>query len=151
MPDRLFIGIDLGTSSVKAVCIDASGTVRASASTPLTIQHPQPRWSEQNPEDWWQATLNSVAQLLKEINGQEIAALGLSGQQHGAVLLGKDGKVLRPAILWNDTRCDQECKELEEFPEFRQITGNPAMPGFTAPKLMWVRRHEPEVFKVGSN
>lgn len=148
MSDRLFLGIDLGTSSVKAVCIDTSGNVQASATSPLTIQHPQPRWSEQNPEDWWQATLAAVGEVLKQVDGQKIAALGLSGQQHGAVLLDSNGKVLRPAILWNDTRCDQECKELETFAEFRKITGNLAMPGFTAPKLMWVKKHESEVFKV---
>ncbi len=147
----MFIGIDLGTSSVKAVLIDRTGSVRVSASTALTLSHPQPRWSEQDPAAWWQATLDSVDALLADANKQGIAAsdiagIGLSGQMHGATLLDADDDVLRPAILWNDGRCDIECAELELVPNFRAITGNLAMPGFTAPKLLWVRKHEPDVF-----
>jgi xylulokinase len=145
---RLYMGIDLGTSSVKAVIIYRNGDVCSTATTPLTIQHPHPRWSEQDPEAWWQATEAAVQQVLSQINPQCIAGIGLSGQQHGVTLLDIEDQVLRPAILWNDGRCDVECAELEQMEDFREITGNLAMPGFTAPKLMWVRKHEPEVFKV---
>jgi xylulokinase len=148
----MFLGIDLGTSSVKAVLLDQSGEVRASASCPLEISHPQPRWSEQDPAQWWQATQTAVGRVLDDaaslgIASRQVAAIGLSGQMHGATLLDRDGAVLRPAILWNDGRSDVECAELEKVPGFRQITGNLAMPGFTAPKLAWVRKHEPRVFE----
>ncbi|KAI6224746.1 Xylulose kinase [Aphelenchoides besseyi] len=145
---RLYLGIDLGTSSVKAVLIDRSGAVRSTATSPLTVQHPQPRWSEQDPESWWKATVDAVTKVLQStgITSLDVAAIGLSGQQHGATLLDAKDRVLRPAILWNDGRSDVECAELERIPEFREITGNLAMPGFTAPKLLWIKKHEPEVF-----
>lgn len=143
---RLYLGIDLGTSSVKAVVIDDAGAVRASASSPLTVSHPQPRWSEQDPAAWWAATEAAVGEVLKGVDSRRVAAIGLSGQMHGATLLDKADNVLRPAILWNDGRSDAECAELENVPGFREVTGNLAMPGFTAPKLAWVRKHEPEVF-----
>ena len=147
----MFIGIDLGTSSVKTVLVDRQGHLLGTASAPLKLSHPQPRWSEQAPEDWWQATLQAMDALLAEAAGKglslaDIEAIGLSGQQHGAILLGAGDEVLRPAILWNDGRSERECIELEQVERFREITGNLAMPGFTAPKLMWVRRHEPEIF-----
>ncbi|KJV37394.1 xylulose kinase [Luteibacter yeojuensis] len=142
----MYLGIDLGTSSVKAVLIDARGEVRASASSPLTVQHPRPRWSEQDPAAWWAATEAAVAQVLQGQEARRVAAIGLSGQMHGATLLDDADQVLRPAILWNDGRSDVECAELEKVPGFREVTGNLAMPGFTAPKLAWVRRHEPDVF-----
>lgn len=144
---RMYLGIDLGTSSVKAVAIDQSGAVRASATRPLQVSHPRPRWSEQDPASWWTATEGAVDDVLKQVDARQVAAIGLSGQMHGATLLDKSDNILRPAILWNDGRSDQECAELEQVPGFRQITGNLAMPGFTAPKLAWVRRHEPEVFE----
>jgi xylulokinase len=148
----MFLGIDLGTSSVKAVLLDLKGDVRATAACALELSHPQPRWSEQDPAQWWRATQVAVAQLLEAgssagISSRDIVAIGLSGQMHGATLLDRDGAVLRPAILWNDGRSDVECAELEQVPGFRQITGNLAMPGFTAPKLAWVRKHEPAVFE----
>jgi len=148
----MFIGIDLGTSGVKAILLDRAGSVRASASQGLTLQHPKPRWSEQAPQAWWEATLGALQQLISQARAQGIAAsaieaIGLSGQMHGATLLDADGAVLRPAILWNDGRCDIECGELEAaMPALRRLTGNPALPGFTAPKLLWLRRHEPEIF-----
>lgn len=143
---RLYLGIDLGTSSVKAVLLDTRGEVRASAASPLTVQHPHPRWSEQDPATWWSATEAAVAEVLKGQDTRLVAAIGLSGQMHGATLLDADDNVLRPAILWNDGRSDVECAELEKVPGFREVTGNLAMPGFTAPKLAWVRKHEREVF-----
>jgi xylulokinase len=147
----MFVGIDLGTSAVKAVLLDRDGALRASVLAPLSVSQPHPRWSEQDPEQWWQATLSAMDQLLLQLVQLDIApaaieAIGLSGQMHGATLLDSRGQVLRPAILWNDGRSDAECAELESLADFRAITGNLAMPGFTAPKLLWLRKHEPEVF-----
>src|SRR6185312_2790601 len=147
----MFVGIDLGTSAVKAVLLDRDGALRASVLAPLSVSQPHPRWSEQDPEQWWQATLSAMDQLLLQLVQLDIApaaieAIGLSGQMHGATLLDSRGQVLRPAILWNDGRSDAECAELESLADFRAITGNLAMPGFTAPKLLWLRRHEPDVF-----
>ncbi len=146
----MYLGIDLGTSEVKALVIDENGDIVNSHSAPLTIQRPHPHWSEQSPQAWWEAT-DYLMSTLKEKCGQHwsaIKAIGLSGQMHGAVLLDAAEEVIRPAILWNDTRSALECAELEEIaPELHAIAGNLAMPGFTAPKLLWVRRHEPENFK----
>ncbi|NIY46013.1 xylulokinase [Cedecea colo] len=146
----MYLGIDLGTSEVKALVIDENGDIVTSHSAPLTIQRPHPHWSEQSPQAWWEAT-DYLMTTLKEKCGQHwsaIKAIGLSGQMHGAVLLDAHEEVIRPAILWNDTRSALECAELEEIaPELHSIAGNLAMPGFTAPKLLWVRRHEPENFK----
>ena len=145
----MFLGLDIGTSAVKAVLVDEDQKVVATKETSLDISRPRPDFSEQNPEDWWQATLASI-DALKVENPQALArvrGVGLSGQMHGAVLLDRDGAVLRPAILWNDGRSVAECAELEQrFPDLHAIAGNRAMPGFTAPKLLWVRRHEPEIF-----
>ncbi|MGC3996501.1 MAG: xylulokinase [Anaeromyxobacter sp.] len=145
----MFLGIDLGTSEVKALLVDEGGRIAATAGAPLDLSRPQPRWSEQDPEAWWQATLQAV-DALKASAPAALAAvrgLGLSGQMHGATLLDAADRPLRPAILWNDTRSDAECRELvERVPATHAITGNLAMPGFTAPKLLWVARHEPEVF-----
>jgi len=145
----VFLGLDLGTSSVKALLVDGEQRVLASATRGLGIARPAPGHSEQNPEAWWDALLAAVDALRRE-RPRELAALrgiGLSGQMHGAVLLDRAGAVLRPAILWNDTRATAECRELEQaFPQSRAVTGNIAMPGFTAPKLLWVRRHEPAIF-----
>ncbi len=145
----MFLGLDLGTSSIKAVLVDAGDAVVAEASVPLTVQRPQPGWSEQDPAAWWEATLAAVdalhAQAPAALAG--VAGIGLSGQMHGAVLLGEGHTVLRPAILWNDGRSSAECAALEaSFPGLRGVTGNIAMPGFTAPKLLWLQRHEPAVF-----
>ena len=145
----MFIGIDIGTSSVKAVLMDPEQQVLTSASQPLTVSRPHPGHSEQDPDAWWKAVQDVLDRLAAdEANAmQAVEAIGLSGQQHGAVLLDAEDQVLRPAILWNDTRSQRECVELEEaLPELRQITGNVMMPGFTAPKLAWVARHEPALF-----
>src|SRR5215472_1862867 len=143
----LFLGIDIGTSAVKAVVADESGLVVGQASASLSVSRPHPNWSEQLPDDWWEATNAAVLALDAGLRGA-VAAIGLSGQMHGATLLGRDNRPLRPAILWNDGRSGAECAALEaELPELPQITGNRAMPGFTAPKLRWVRDHEPEIFR----
>jgi xylulokinase len=138
------LGIDLGTSGVKAVLTDADGQVVAQATAPLDLASPHPLWREQDPAAWWQATQAAVAALPGR---SAVRAIGLAGQMHGAVLLDAADTVLRPAILWNDGRSFAECQALEQAePRSRGITGNLAMPGFTAPKLLWVRRHEPDTF-----
>src|SRR3989475_6265735 len=145
----MFLGIDLGTSEVKALLVDESGALAGSAGSPLEVQRPHPRWSEQSPEAWWEATLSAV-EGLRRAHPQRLAAVrgvGLSGQMHGATLLDASDRPLRPAILWNDARSGEECQELvARVPATSTITGNLAMPGFTAPKLIWVAKHEPEVF-----
>lgn len=137
-----FLGIDLGTSGVKAVVVSDRGEAIAQATAPLDLQRPHPMWSEQDPAAWWRATAHAVAGL-GEVRGA-VRAIGLSGQMHGAVLLDGAARVLRPAILWNDGRSHAECAALDAAA--RRIAGNRAMPGFTAPKLSWVRAHEPAVF-----
>ena len=144
----MFIGIDLGTSGVKVVALNYDNTIVAIASCALGISNPHPLWSEQNPLDWWNATEIALLQLKQTINFSKIEAIGLSGQMHGATLLDKQGKVLRPAILWNDGRSFEQCLQLEQAAKHsREITGNLMMPGFTAPKLKWVQQYEPEIFK----
>ncbi|KAF0815410.1 Xylulose kinase [Andreprevotia sp. IGB-42] len=148
----MFIGIDLGTSGLKAILLDRHGQVAASAHAPLAISHLQPRWSEQHPADWWHACETALVALLAQATARGIAlhdieAIGLTGQMHGATVLDAGGQVLRPAMLWNDGRAHAECAELEKrVPDARSITGNLMMPGFTAPKLLWLARHEPAIF-----
>jgi xylulokinase len=145
----MYLGIDLGTSGIKVLLLDDAHHVHASADAPLEVSRPQPLWSEQHPREWWQA-LDAAMQSLKNRAPQAMAAvraIGLAGQMHGAVVLDANGGVLRPAILWNDGRADAQCRELEAaVSNSRQITGNLAMPGFTAPKLVWLRAHEPHIF-----
>ncbi|MEM0985075.1 MAG: xylulokinase [Pseudomonadota bacterium] len=142
----MFLGVDLGTSSVKVVLQDQAGLVVADASAPLTVSRPEPLWSEQDPAEWVSAAEAAVKGLPAKLR-QGVEAVGLSGQMHGPTLLDADGRVLRPAILWNDGRSHRECHELEtREPRLRDITGNKAMAGFTAPKLLWTRKHEPETF-----
>ena len=143
----MYIGIDLGTSGVKAILLNEQGDVVASHTEKLTVSRPHPLWSEQDPEQWWSATDRAVKALGQQHSLREVKALGIAGQMHGATLLDEQQKVLRPAILWNDGRCGEECVMLEnQVPQSRAITGNLMMPGFTAPKLLWVQRHEPEIF-----
>lgn len=144
----MYLGIDVGTSAVKAVLVDETGTAVDQASAALAISRPQALWSEQNPADWWLAT-NAAVNALRRPLRAAVRAVGLSGQMHGATLLDKSHSALRPAILWNDGRSAPQCAELEAaVPRMGEITGNRAMPGFTAPKLLWVREHEPQVFKA---
>ena len=140
-----YLGIDLGTSGVKAVLIRNGQTI-ASHTAPLDVQRPYPLHSEQDPESWLAATDSAVMQLPADLRAQVIA-IGLAGQMHGAVLLDNRNHILRPAILWNDGRSLAECQELESaVANLPEITGNRAMPGFTAPKLSWVRKNEPDIF-----
>ncbi len=146
----MYLGIDIGTSSVKAALLDEAGGLVAERAAPLEVDRPRALWSEQAPDDWWSATRRAVGALAEGLEGglAGLRGIGLSGQMHGATLLDDSDRPLRPAILWNDGRSVAECSELEASePEARAITGNLAMPGFTAPKLLWVRRHEPEVFE----
>ncbi|WP_426260902.1 xylulokinase [Sphingomonas sp. DC1100-1] len=142
----MFLGIDIGTSGVKAVVVDASGTLVAQGTAPLTVQRPHPLWSQQDPVAWWQATCAAVLAIDPAVR-RSVRGIGLAGQMHGATLLGADDRPLRPAILWNDGRSFAECAGLDAAtPAFRERGGNLVMPGFTAPKLAWVRHHEPETF-----
>ena len=142
----MFLGIDIGTSGVKAVVLDTHGAVVGQGVAALTVRRPHPLWSEQDPEDWWKATSAAILAIDPAIR-RSVRGIGLAGQMHGATLLGADDRPLRPAILWIDGRSFEECAALEATtPEFRTIGGNIVMPGFTAPKLEWVRRHEPKIF-----
>ena len=140
----MYLGIDIGTSSVKLSLIGDDLVQIGEASAPLTVATPQAYWSEQDPEHWWQALVQACAQLRAEHDLMAVRAIGLSGQMHGAVLLDAKGKVIRPAILWNDGRSHEECAAIAStVPTAGQVAGVPPMPGFTAPKLLWLARHEP--------
>jgi xylulokinase len=151
MTQTYFLGLDISTTSSKALLIGERGEVVAVASSPHTLQTPKPLWSEQAPHEWWQAASASIQSVLKKasIGGDRITAIGLTGQMHGLVLLDEAGEVLRPAILWNDQRTQAQCDEIHRRlgkEKFIQITGNVALTGFTAPKILWVQQNEPEVY-----
>ena len=142
----MYLGVDVGTSGVKAIVLDEADAVIAQASAPLAVSRPQPMWSEQEPDAWWQATESAVLALPASARAA-VRGIGLAGQMHGATVLAADDRPLRPAILWNDGRSHAECAEIErDEPLSREITGNLAMPGFTAPKLAWLRHNEPTLF-----
>jgi xylulokinase len=139
------VGLDVGTTGVKALAISADGEILARAEREYELSIPRPGWAEQDPEDWWRASEAALAAL----GVSDIAGIGLSGQMHGLVVLDRGGRVLRPAILWNDGRTGVECAEIEErvgLDRLIELTGNRALTGFTAPKLLWLRRHEPDVY-----
>ena len=145
----MYLGIDLGTTNIKVVLADDSQLV-AEASGTLTVSRPHPLWSEQSPNDWWRTLCAAVNQLRQQYPDYwcKVRCIGLTGQMHGATLLGSKGEVLRPAILWNDGRSADQCATFEQrVPNSRDLSGNIAMPGFTAPKLIWIKEHEPEVFR----
>ena len=144
----MYLGLDLGTSGLRALLVDENGAPVASAEAPCTVQHPHSGWSEQDPTEWITACESAMARLRAEVP-EALAALkgiGLSGQMHGATLLDKSDRVLRPCILWNDTRAAAEAAALDGAPDVRALSGNIVFPGFTAPKLLWVEAHEPEIF-----
>src|SRR6476661_3106162 len=148
----LLLGIDLSTTGAKALLVDPEGGVVGSATTLLSLSSPHPLWSEQEPHEWWEATANSIKQVLAEANvsSDDIAAIGLTGQMHGLVVLDADRQVLRPAILWNDQRCGAECDDIRarvSLERLVQITGNDALTGFTAPKILWLETNEPEIYR----
>jgi xylulokinase len=138
-----FIGIDASTTATKALLMDSAGRVVAVASSEYSFETPHPLWSEQDPALWWDATIKSVQGVLRKssIKGDQVKGIGLTGQMHGLVLLDKNGEVLRPAILWNDQRTSAQCDAIRARlgkDRFIQITGNDALTGFTAPKILWV-------------
>lgn len=145
------IGIDSSTTATKALLIDETGNVVAVAATEYDYDTPKPLWSEQDPHLWWRGTVNSIQQVLAQsgVSGAEVKGVGLTGQMHGLVLLNKDGNVLRPSLLWNDQRTQAQCDEIRSRigkERLIQLTGNDALTGFTAPKILWVREHEPEIY-----
>ncbi|RLF31586.1 MAG: xylulokinase [Thermoplasmata archaeon] len=145
------IGIDVGTSGTKTLIIDERGKILATVTEEYPLYSPKPLWSEQNPADRWRATVTSVKKVIKKakVNGKEVKGIGLSGQMHGLVCLDARNRVLRPAILWNDQRTGEECEEITEKvgkKKLLRLVCNPALTGFTAPKILWVRKHEPRVY-----
>lgn len=147
----LFLGLDVSTTGAKALLIDQTGDAVSSATTELAIFTPKPLWSEQDPVDWWQGITRSIRQALADAgaSGAQVCGVGLTGQMHGLVLLDEAGNVLRPAILWNDQRTGPQCDEIRDRlgkSRLIQLTGNDALTGFTAPKILWVRQHEPDVY-----
>ena len=146
-----FLGIDIGTTGAKAVLIDINGVVVTTATIEYPMFTPYPFWAEQNPDDWWNATCKSIQNVLSQskVNASDVKGIGLTGQMHGLVSIDKDGKVLYPCIMWNDQRTGQECNEITVklgFKNLLSITGNRVLPGFTAPKIIWLRKNKPEVY-----
>jgi xylulokinase len=145
------LGIDISTTGAKALLIDERGQAAASVTTPLSLSTPHPLWSEQDPLEWWSGAASSIRHALAQVkgSGKQVRAIGLTGQMHGLVLLDAQNRVLRPAILWNDQRTGAECNEITDkigFDRLLRISGNKALTGFTAPKILWVRRHEPQIY-----
>ena len=142
------LGLDVSTTATKGVILDETGAVRTSAAVEYPFETPHPRWSEQDPNVWWNAAVRAIRTVLG-VGGDEVEAVGLTGQMHGLVALDAEDRILRPAILWNDQRTEAECDEIRDAigrDRLIRVTGNDALPGFTAPKLLWVRRHEPDVW-----
>src|SRR5260370_20150621 len=153
---QTLLGIDLGTTGIKAALFAADdGHVLASALQEYPLFHPQPGWAEQHPADWWQATITAIRACLAQaaqqgVRSEDVRGLGLSGQMHGVVLLDEAGQVLRPCIIWADQRSEEQCRWMTERVGQAQLieyVSNPALPGFSAPKALWVRDHEPEIFQ----
>ncbi len=145
----MYIGIDLGTSAVKLLLMDENGLVKCSVSREYPLYFPAPGWSEQNPEDWYRETMKGMQELLEGFDKEEVRGIGFSGQMHGLVVLDENDEVIRPAILWNDGRTGEECEYLNNVigkKKLSEYTANIAFAGFTAPKLLWMRKHEPENF-----
>jgi xylulokinase len=147
--DPCFLGVDVGTSGVKAILVNVTGTVAASAITPLLLSTPEPGWAEQDPEAWWQASVTSIKTVLATRPRAVVAAIGISGQMHSSVFLDAHGSVIRPALLWCDGRTTAECREITQRvgeTRLRDLACNPALEGFTLPKVLWLRNHEPNAF-----
>jgi xylulokinase len=148
----VFLGVDIGTSGTKTLAVDAQGKILAEASASYPAYHPQPLWSEQDPDDWWEATVKTIQSVVKsaKLKKDDVKAIGLSGQMHGSVFLDKNNKVVRRALLWNDQRTAAECEEIEKRAGGRKklikMVANPALTGFTAPKILWLRNNEPKNF-----
>jgi xylulokinase len=149
--EQVVVGIDVGTTGVKAIAVSPAGEVAARAEFGYELDTPRPGWAEQDPEDWWRATELALASIADRLGGSDrVVGIGLSGQMHGLVCLDPGHEVIRPAILWNDQRAHRECAEIEEqvgLERLIELTGNRALPGFTAPKLLWLRRHKPSSYE----
>lgn len=147
-----YLGIDLGTSGTKALALDSRGHILGQSSASHPAFHPQPLWSEQDPDDWWKSTVQSIQGVMRKarLKASDVKLIGLSGQMHGSVFLDGKNKVLRRAILWNDQRTEAECKQIEQAAGGRKglirLVSNPALTGFTAPKILWVRKNEPKIY-----
>lgn len=150
MAESVFLGLDVGTSGVKAVLVAPSGDVVASATTALALATPRPGWAEQHPDAWWSASTQSIRAVRAQRPDASIASVGISGQMHSSVFLDAAGDVIRPALLWCDGRTTSECREIEHRvggeQRLRELVSNPALEGFTLPKVLWLRNHEPEAF-----
>jgi len=150
VPDALFLGLDVGTSGVKAILVGRDGTVAAATTTPLELSTPRPGWAEQDPETWWAASIASIKGVLAKQPGASVAAVGIAGQMHSSVFLDRAGAVIRPALLWCDGRTTEECREITARAggedRLRDLVRNPALEGFTLPKVLWLRRHEPAAY-----
>ncbi|MDB9707350.1 FGGY family carbohydrate kinase, partial [Planktotalea frisia] len=142
----MYIGLDLGTSSLKAILIDDDQSILAEHAVPLTVSRPQDGWSEQDPSQWFAATDLAMKSLAAQTDLSAVRGIGLAGHMHGATLLDDADKVLRPCILWNDTRSADEASALDSDPQFRDLSGNIVFAGFTAPKTVWVKNNEPKNF-----
>ena len=149
----IFLGIDVGTSGTKTIAINERGKILAEATAEYPLYNPKPLWSEQDPDDWWKATVATMRAVVKKakLKPADVKAIGLSGQMHGSVFLDKHDRVVRRAILWNDQRTGAECEEIERKAGGRKnlikMVANPALTGFTAPKILWLRNHEPKNFE----
>lgn len=141
-----FIGLDLGTSSLKAILVDEDQRILGEHAVPLTVTRPQSGWSEQDPQSWCDAAITALSALAAAHDCSDVTGIGLAGHMHGATLIGKDDEVLRPCMLWNDTRSHAQAAAMDKTPAFRELTGNIVFPGFTAPKVDWVRENEPNNF-----
>jgi xylulokinase len=149
---RAFAGLDVGTSGVKAILVDENGRLKGSVTMGLPLSTPKPGWAEQHPDDWWKASVAAIRQVLKKskVKPAQIGGVGLSGQMHSSVFLDRSGKVIRPALLWCDGRTSEECREITALigeERLRQWVANPALEGFTLPKVLWLRKHEPAAFR----
>ena len=144
----MYLGLDLGTSGLRALLVDEQGAIIGTSEASYSVQHPNAGWSEQDPLDWTVACDRAVETLRAQVPAafSELKAIGVSGHMHGATLLDQTGQVLRPCMLWNDTRAHKEAQQLDAIPSFRSVSGNIVFPGFTAPKVMWLAEHEPEIF-----
>jgi xylulokinase len=149
---RAFMGLDIGTSGVKAIVVDELGRLKASVTVGLSLSTPKPGWAEQHPDDWWKASVSAIKQVVRKskLKPAQIGSIGLAGQMHSSVFLDRAGKVIRPALLWCDGRTTEECREITTLvgeQNLREWVSNPALEGFTLPKVLWLRKHEPAAFR----
>ena len=144
----VLIGLDVGTGGARAVAVDESGEIVAEASSEYPLHSPRPGWTEQDPEDWWEGAKEAIGKVATQ-TGEQIAGIGLTGQMHGSVFLDSSDEVVRPALLWNDQRTHRQCREITSAvgeERLISISGNPALTGFQAPKIVWLREEEPDNF-----